>query len=208
MPLLRPNFDMEDFRDFEQNYIPFETSEKIEGVLKKAGLPEKHFLAESNNNTLENVSAAEDQLKKVLNHSGASVENASRTIAHVMHRGKFENSRLKAAELVLDLHGIRDKEGKVQKQPIFQFFVKDSAINLQNVFMPVRDIPTEILCKGNDMDKPKPDMPELVVPEEIDTDEIDSDEEISDEELEELTKEIEEEDDEDDDEIEEDEDDE
>jgi len=191
MPLLRPHFDLEDFRDFEQNYIPFEKSEKIEEVLKKAGLPEKHFLTESNNNNSENVSAAEDQLKKVLNHSGASVENASRTIAHVMHRGKFENSRLKAAELVLDLHGIRDKEGKVQKQPIFQFFVKDSSINLANVFMPVRDIPTEIICEGNSMDKPKLDMPELPELDQPD------DEEISDEDLEELTKEIE--DDEDDD---------
>lgn len=187
MPLLRPNFDLEDFRNFEQDYIPLETSEKIEGVLKKAGLPEKHFDQEIPNDLVKESNPQEDQLKKVLNHSGASVENASRVISHVMHRGKFDNSRLKAAELVLDLHGIRDKEGKIQKQPIFQFFVKDSAINLQNVFMPVREIPTECIFEGNDMNKPNPGKPELDQPEEFndfedeDNDDIDIDEDEIDE---------------------------
>jgi hypothetical protein len=73
-----------------------------------------------------------------LHNSGASVENASRVIANVMINGKFDNSKLKAAELVLDLHGIREMDGKVKRTPSFQFIIKDSNVNLAGIFAPLR----------------------------------------------------------------------
>lgn len=104
-------------------------SDIITETLKRNGISEEKL----------NLPPKEDNLfKNILNKSGASVENASRTIASVMMNGKFENSKLKAAELVLDLHGIRDREGKVNKQPNFQFVIKDGNVNINQIFAPSR----------------------------------------------------------------------
>ena len=104
-------------------------SDIITETLKRSGISEEKL----------NIQPKEDNyFKDILNKSGASVENASRTIASVMMNGKFENSKLKAAELVLDLHGIRDREGKVNKQPNFQFVIKDGNVNINQIFAPSR----------------------------------------------------------------------
>jgi len=104
-------------------------SDTITEALKRSGIPEEK---------LNIIPKEENLFKNILNKSGASVENASRTIASVMMNGKFENSKLKAAELVLDLHGIRDREGKVNKQPNFQFIIKDGNVNINQIFAPAR----------------------------------------------------------------------
>lgn len=80
----------------------------------------------------------ESKFRNILNRNGASVAQASRTIAHIMTNGRYENTQLKAAELVLDLQGIRDKEGKLQKQAVFNFVINDGSVNIQNIFAPVR----------------------------------------------------------------------
>lgn len=100
--------------------------EQINQILAEGGIPQAQL-------------EPSDQFKGVLNRSGASVENAAATIADVMISSKFDNSRLKAAEIALDLHGIRDQEGKVKKQPIFQFVIKDSSVNIAAIFSPFRD---------------------------------------------------------------------
>lgn len=107
-------------------------SDIITETLKRNGIPEEKL------NLPAKLSGEDQYFKNILNKSGASVENASRTIASVMMNGKFENSKLKAAELVLDLHGIRDREGKVNKQPNFQFVIKDGNVNINQIFAPSR----------------------------------------------------------------------
>lgn len=122
MPVLRPNFT-------DINEVDPTRAETINEILRDGGIPPAS-LNPRNNET--------DKFKKILNQNGASVENASKTIADVMRHGKYENTKLKAAEIILDLHGVRDKDGKVTKQPIFQFFIKDSAVNINQIFAPVR----------------------------------------------------------------------
>ena len=96
-----------------------------------------------------------NKLRRTLDQAGASVENATRTIAGVMQNAKYENNRLRAAELALDLHGVRDKDGSVRKQPIFQFLIKDSSININNIFAPIRpDSLTEISPNEDYLDIP------------------------------------------------------
>lgn len=134
MPLIRPNFtaiESEDNSSADEIEVSSEISreEIINDILREGGMPENKLIPKS---------AAQTMFKRTLDKNGASIENASKTIAHVMNRSKFDNSKLKAAELVLDLHGIRDKEGNMVKQPIFQFLIKDSDVNIQNIFSPVR----------------------------------------------------------------------
>jgi hypothetical protein len=78
-------------------------------------------------------------IRTVLNENGATVDDASQTIAEVMSTARFESTRLKAAELVLDLHGIRDTTGKLRKQPIFNFHINDAQVNIANIFAPHTD---------------------------------------------------------------------
>jgi hypothetical protein len=94
-------------------------------------------LAEAN---LVPEAEGDDRLKKTLNYCGASVENAGRTIADVLKNARFDSNKLRAAELILDLHGVRDKEGQIKKQPIFQFFIRDSGVQINPVFSPLRAI--------------------------------------------------------------------
>lgn len=128
MPLITPN--LKNFDDYSQpsSDLTYGEGEIIHKVLEK-------------NNIIQTRPENEErsEFKKILDHAGASVEDASRTIAKVMKHGKYENSQLRAAELVLDLHGIRDKDGNLQKQPVFQFLIKDSSVNLNSIFMPDRN---------------------------------------------------------------------
>ena len=116
VPLLSPNFI-----DIEQAQLISETLRSEPALREK--LPEPGQVSE---------------LINILNNNGASVEAASKTIAQVMHEGKYDHNRLRAAELVLDLHGVRNKDGDLIKQPIFQFFIKDSDVNVNDIFSPVR----------------------------------------------------------------------
>lgn len=115
---------------------PTDTSKQnaIAAILAEAGIGKPDVEPESEHK----------KLKKTLKDAGASVENASKTIAHVMQRGKYDASRLKAAELVFDLHGLRDKDGGMQKQPIFQFLIRDSTINVNQIFSPLRGSETPL----------------------------------------------------------------
>src|ERR1700752_1216147 len=58
-----------------------------------------------------------DKLKKALNKNQASVEHASSVISEIMHFSKIDNTRLKAAEVVLDCHDVRSREGKTAVVP-------------------------------------------------------------------------------------------
>ena len=139
------NKDKDSDRDKEWIGDEPEISEDdLEEVLESKGIAPKLFPSYTLNSTtnpkaltgLENNDS--EKLKRVLNHNGASVENAARCIASVMSQSKYESSKLRASELVLDLHGMRDRDGHVHKQPIFQFFIKDSSVNLNDIFCPVR----------------------------------------------------------------------
>jgi len=104
------------------------------------------------------LNPANISFRETLNGCGASVEDAARTIAKVMKTAKYENTQLKAAEIALDLHGIRDKEGKNQIQPVFQFNIGgNSAINLNQIFSPRRKALDSNLSKIIDS---LPDNPE------------------------------------------------
>lgn len=78
-------------------------------------------------------------IKAILDSKGATKSDAARTIAEVMQNAnKQDQIRLKAAELVLDLHGVRDKDGKLNKQPIFNFIIKSDEVNINQIFNPLR----------------------------------------------------------------------
>ena len=126
MPILTPDNDPDilDGEIVEDELIVSEDhSEAIDQLLVKNGL----------------IPQPSTNIASVLNSNGASVEDASRTIAHVMKNGKFDTTKLKAAGIIFDLHGVRDKDGKQQKQTIFQFNIKDSSINMGSVFAPTRN---------------------------------------------------------------------
>lgn len=135
MPVFKPrNFDESDYDE-----------SSVESVLKETGL-EKHTINGAdhelmtpaiNGDALPNKDE-ENQFRSILNKNGASVAQASRTIARLMNSAKWENTQLRAAEMVLDLQGVRDKEGKLTKQAVFNFVINDSTVNLQNIFAPLR----------------------------------------------------------------------
>jgi hypothetical protein len=130
VPILTPDNDPEILlSDEDSDELTVEDrSDAIDQLLVKNGL-----IPQSSNN-----------ITSVLNSNGASVEDASKTIAHVMRNGKFDSTKLKAAEIIFDLHGVRDKDGKQQKQTIFQFNIKDSSINMGNVFAPMRSASNQL----------------------------------------------------------------
>jgi len=126
--------EAQEFREekaqFDQEVNDYTDSDEIiNATLLNGGIaPDKLNLPDPNAN----------HFQQVLHKNGASVENASKVIASVMMNGKFENSKLKAAEMVLDLHGIREADGKVKRTPSFQFVIKDSNVNIQQIFAPQR----------------------------------------------------------------------
>jgi hypothetical protein len=123
MPLIK-NFGL-----IEETETVEIADEAINSALASSGMAPKYLAPQDND---------PDGFKAVLNNSGASVENAAKTISRVMQHGKFENSQLRAAEMALDLHGVRDKDGKVIKQPVFNFLIRDSTVNLNEIFAPLR----------------------------------------------------------------------
>lgn len=80
---------------------------------------------------------SDDDIKNILDLEGASKEDAARTIAQVMSNPeKLSGLQLKAAELVLDLHEVRNKNGKVNTQPIVNFVIKSDNVNINQIFNP------------------------------------------------------------------------
>lgn len=152
VPLIQP---------YSSKIIESIETEDIEAVLTENKIPQREhenfssqqLLTQSTSETgNQNFGAAineNERMRKSLIRQGASVDNAARTITNVMHAGKSDSSKLRAAEIVLDLHGVRNKDGAVNKQPIFQFFIKDSSVNLNQVFAPVRQTLAEIENQEN-----------------------------------------------------------
>lgn len=75
-------------------------------------------------------------IKKVLNRNQGSIEDASSVITEVMHNSQYDNTRLKAAEIVLDLHEVRNKDGNINKQPIINFNIVSDDVKISNIFAP------------------------------------------------------------------------
>jgi hypothetical protein len=125
MPLISPNLNIEEYDIIEQD-----RAELINDTLLAGGIPQDKLPAK--------LVEDEDKFRKTLNYCGASIENASKTISHVMHHGKYDHVKLRAAEMVLELHGVKDKENQTVKQPIFQFLIKDSDVNINQIFSPAR----------------------------------------------------------------------
>lgn len=125
---------------------------KLDNEIAKLGIKrieEREAIAKGEREPLKpiiNSNGEPVNFRRVLNHNGASLSAASRTIANILKHSKYDNSKLRAAELVLDLHGIRDKDGEVKRQPIFNFVIKDSSVNLNQIFAPSRQAtPVEIV---------------------------------------------------------------
>ena len=134
MPIFKPrNFDESEYDETI-----------VESALVETGLAKHVAPPEPKEDSLGEID--ETKFRQILDKNGASVAHASRTIARLMNAGKFENTQLRAAEMVLDLQGVRDKEGKLSKQAVFNFIINDSTVNLQNIFAPVRT--TSSLSEG------------------------------------------------------------
>lgn len=80
-----------------------------------------------------------EDIKDILDYKGASKEEAARVIAEVMKDpGKFGAIQLKAAETVLDLHEVRDKNGRINSQPVINFIIKSDKVQINQCFAPHR----------------------------------------------------------------------
>lgn len=115
--------------DTEISKLGIKRIEEREAISRGEILPQKPILSPEGTPV---------NFRRVLNHNGASLSAASKTIANILKHSKYDNSKLRAAELVLDLHGIRDKDGSTVRQPIFNFVIKDSSVNLNQIFAPPR----------------------------------------------------------------------
>lgn len=107
----------------------------ISDALLDRGIDGAKFDLVKSENPGEDFDPEATLIRQTLNMNGASIEDASQTIADIMGQGKAP-IRLKAAELVLDLHGIRDKDGKLKKQPIFNFHINNTQVNVAKIFAP------------------------------------------------------------------------
>jgi len=157
---------------FEDNLNPAlvdpDKNDTIASILAEAGI---------GTSNVKEPDSEHKKLRKILDQSGASVINASKTIAHVMQKGKFDASRLKAAELVFDLHGLRDKDGGMVKQPVFQFLIKDSTVNINQIFSPIRTTREEIIKAADSSDSSDENTIDL---DPADVEEIEEDEDSED----------------------------
>lgn len=77
-------------------------------------------------------------ISRILNQNNGSIEKASEVIAEIMHSSKFDNTRIKAAEIILDLHEVRNKDGQINKQPIINFNIISDEVRIANIFAPKR----------------------------------------------------------------------
>lgn len=117
---------------------------EITEVLREENLINSSSIAQSfrNGPSSGNNQVSEEkvtEIRRILNRNGGSVQEASSVITDVMHNSKFDNTRIKAAEIVLDLHEIRNKEGKINSQPIINFNILSDQVNIQNIFDPHRN---------------------------------------------------------------------
>ena len=90
MSLIKP-FDLQDYPE-----IP----ESIHEILVDSGL-ESAPIKEKEEQDFRIVNA-----RQVFNKAGASLTNAASQVSNIMARGETDSGRLKAAELVLKVHGI------------------------------------------------------------------------------------------------------
>ena len=80
-----------------------------------------------------------DDFKDTLDSAGASKEQIALIIAETLVRPtKLSGLQLKAAELAMEVHEIRHKNGKVNNIPVVNFIVKDSSVNINQIFNPQR----------------------------------------------------------------------
>lgn len=113
--------------------------ENITDILRESPeIPSEFLDSEIYGRRSRKVNSEEDlaDIKNILNRNNGSVEDASSVITEIMHGSKFDNTRIKAAEIVLDLHEIRNKEGKLNKQPIINFNIISNEVQIANVFSP------------------------------------------------------------------------
>jgi hypothetical protein len=89
-------------------------------------------------NALEEKKKELSGISRILNKKNGSIEDASSVITEIMHSSKFDNTRIKAAEIVLDLHEVRNKDGQVNKQPIINFNIISDEVQIGNIFNPNR----------------------------------------------------------------------
>ena len=89
-------------------------------------------------NALDKAKQEVSNISRILNRSNGRVEDASSVITEIMHSSKFDNTRIKAAEIVLDLHEVRNKDGQVNKQPIINFNIISDEVQIGNIFNPNR----------------------------------------------------------------------
>jgi hypothetical protein len=89
-------------------------------------------------NALEEKKKELSGISRILNRKNGSIEEASGVITDIMHSSKFDNTRIKAAEIVLDLHEVRNKDGQVNKQPIINFNIISDEVQIGNIFNPNR----------------------------------------------------------------------
>jgi len=81
----------------------------------------------------------EECIKAILDSQGASKEEAARIISEVMRNpNRLSQIQLRAAETVLELHEVRNKDGKLNRQPLVNFIIKSDQVNIQNIFNPDR----------------------------------------------------------------------
>lgn len=136
MPLISPTG--EEIQDVDSISL-----EDISDVLISSGLdPQKVYNAKTQSLAKSKETDYDEQarvFKNTLNEQGASVENAATTIAEIMLSDRLSaQSRLRAAELVLDLHGSRNKDGEINKTPVFNFVINDNRVNVNQIFSPHR----------------------------------------------------------------------
>jgi hypothetical protein len=85
----------------------------------------------------------QSQLQEAIVNNGLTIDAAVQTIAHQMFHGENGYLKLKAADAALKLNGcgIEEEQKPQIPQIIFQF--KDSNVNLNGIFAPVREKDTD-----------------------------------------------------------------
>ena len=110
--------------------------ENITDILRDTPEIPTEYLFNGRRNRVTNSEEDLNDIKNILNRNNGTVEHAAAVITDIMHQSQYDNTRIKAAEIVLDLHEIRDKEGKLNKQPIINFNIVSSEVQIANIFAP------------------------------------------------------------------------
>lgn len=117
--------------------LDYETADVIQQILQEDGSlpvpPELNSVAQEK----EHFNQKADRLRNTLDRAGATVENTASVLADIMNDpGESSATRLRAVEKVLDLHGLTNSDGQVNKVPTFQFFIQDNRVNVNQIFAP------------------------------------------------------------------------